>query len=64
VEHGPQTAKYRPAPPDLRAAVVNLVALNVWLYPLNGLRVDLTSQREYSLSPARRKTCWPGCRSR
>lgn len=32
--------------------VVNLLATNVWLYPLNGLRLDLTRQREYSLSPA------------
>ncbi len=24
--------------------------MNVWLYPLNGLRLDLTQQREYSLS--------------
>ncbi len=33
---------------------LNLVALNVWLYPLSGARLDLTSQREYSLSPATR----------
>jgi ABC-2 type transport system permease protein len=30
--------------------IVNLLAANVWLYPLNGLRLDLTAQREYSLS--------------
>ncbi|MDP6793428.1 MAG: Gldg family protein [Anaerolineales bacterium] len=30
--------------------IVNLVILNVWLFPLRGLRIDLTSQREYSLS--------------
>jgi ABC-2 type transport system permease protein len=29
---------------------LNLVALNVWVYPLNGLRLDLTAQHEYSLS--------------
>lgn len=30
--------------------VVNLLLLNVWLFPLHGLRLDLTSQKEYSLS--------------
>ncbi len=30
--------------------IVNLVALNVWLFPLRGVRIDLTAQREYSLS--------------
>ena len=29
---------------------INLVLLNVWVYPLNGLRLDLTAQKEYSLS--------------
>ena len=29
---------------------VNLLVLNVWLFPLSGLRVDLTAQREYSLT--------------
>lgn len=33
---------------------VNLVALNTWLFPLHGLRADLTAQKEYSLSPASR----------
>ncbi len=33
---------------------LNLIAMNIWLYPLNMLRVDLTQQREYSLSPATR----------
>jgi len=32
--------------------LVNLVLLNVWLAPLSTLRLDLTAQREYSLSPA------------
>ncbi|RME82775.1 MAG: ABC transporter permease [Caldilineae bacterium] len=31
-------------------AVVNLLVLNVWLYPLSSLRVDMTAGREYSLS--------------
>lgn len=30
--------------------VVNLILLNVWLYPLNRLRVDMTQQQEFSLS--------------
>jgi ABC-2 type transport system permease protein len=34
--------------------VLNLVALNVWLYPLSRVRIDLTQQREYSLSPVTR----------
>jgi ABC-2 type transport system permease protein len=29
----------------------NLVALNTWLFPLGGLRADLTAGGEYSLSP-------------
>jgi ABC-2 type transport system permease protein len=29
----------------------NLVALNTWLFPMGGLRADLTAGREYSLSP-------------
>ncbi|MCA9940490.1 MAG: Gldg family protein [Anaerolineales bacterium] len=29
---------------------LNFVLLNVWLFPLQGLRLDLTAQREYSLS--------------
>ena len=28
----------------------NLIALNVWLFPLRGLRLDLTAQQEYTLS--------------
>ena len=45
------------AAPRRRAAVIgafligaNLLVLNVWLFPLSGLRVDLTAQREYSLT--------------
>ncbi len=30
---------------------LNFILLNVWLYPLQGLRLDLTAQKEYSLSP-------------
>jgi len=33
---------------------INLVLLNVWLYPLSVIRADLTEQREYSLSPVTR----------
>ena len=29
---------------------LNLIALNLWLHPLNGIRLDLTSNREYTLS--------------
>lgn len=32
----------------------NLAVLNVWLFPVSWLRVDLTAGREYSLSPATR----------
>ena len=31
--------------------MLNLIVINVWLFPLEGLRLDLTAQREYSLSP-------------
>lgn len=34
--------------------VLNLVLLNVWVFPLGGLRLDLTAQREYSLSQTTR----------
>ncbi len=33
---------------------VNLLALNSWLFPIHGLRADLTAQREYSLSQTTR----------
>lgn len=33
---------------------LNLVVLNVWMFPLQGLRLDLTQQQEFSLSPATR----------
>ena len=45
------------AAPMRRGAIVvailiaaNLLVLNVWLFPLSGMRVDLTAQREYSLT--------------
>ncbi|RLC89945.1 MAG: ABC transporter permease [Chloroflexi bacterium] len=34
--------------------VLNMLFVNVWAYPLRGLRLDLTQQHEYSLSPATR----------
>ena len=34
--------------------IANLVALNTWLFPVSGLRADLTAGREYSLSSATR----------
>ena len=33
---------------------LNLAVLNVWVFPLHGLRLDLTAQREYSLSQTTR----------
>lgn len=30
--------------------LINLVLVNVWLYPLQGLRLDLTASKEYTLS--------------
>lgn len=50
---GAVTAGYRRGVTLTSALLVtNLIAANVWLYPLSGLRLDLTSQREYSLSGA------------
>jgi ABC-2 type transport system permease protein len=34
--------------------IVNLIFVNVWMYPLRGARLDLTEQKEYSLSQATR----------
>lgn len=34
--------------------IVNLVLVNVWVYPLSGLRLDLTQNREYTLSDTTR----------
>lgn len=48
---GPGTAPYRRSVVLTSGLLVaNLVLMNVWLYPLNGLRVDLTAQKDYSLS--------------
>ncbi|MCX7681703.1 MAG: Gldg family protein [Anaerolineae bacterium] len=33
---------------------LNLIVLNVWLYPLRTLRIDLTAEKQYSLSRATR----------
>lgn len=33
---------------------VNLLLLNIWLYPLRGLRLDVTQQRQYTLSDTTR----------
>jgi ABC-2 type transport system permease protein len=49
---GAQTRTYRQT--LLLTAVLvalNLGVLNIWLYPLKTARLDLTAQREYSLSP-------------
>ena len=52
---GSQTTKYRwQMVLTVILVIANLVALNVWLYPLGGLRADLTAAREYSLSPVTR----------
>ena len=48
---GETTARYRFGVTLTSLLVVaNLALANVWLYPLSGLRLDLTQQREYSLS--------------
>ncbi len=50
---GLQTAKYRRNTIMTVALVAgNLVILNLWLFPLSILRVDLTSQGQFSLSGA------------
>ena len=52
---GERTLAYRRS--VSRAATLmglNLLLLNVWVYPLQGLRLDLTQQQEFSLSPATR----------
>jgi ABC-2 type transport system permease protein len=52
---GPQTAAYRrQVILTVLLVAANLVALNTWLFPLAGLRADLTADREYSLSPTTR----------
>lgn len=50
---GAVTARYRQRALAAAAlAAANLIVLNVWLGPLARLRVDLTADRAYSLSPA------------
>ena len=50
---GIQTALYRRnAFLSVILVTANLLALNAWLFPVHGLRADLTAQGEYSLSPA------------
>jgi len=52
---GTGTARYRRnAWLMLGLAGANLLALNLWLGPLHGLRLDLTEKREFSLSPVTR----------
>ena len=34
--------------------VANLIVLNIWLAPLSGIRLDMTAQKAYSLSPTTR----------
>jgi ABC-2 type transport system permease protein len=51
----PRTAAYRRnVVISVGLVIVNLVAFNTWLFPLPGLRADLTAQREYSLSQTTR----------
>lgn len=35
---------------SISLVMLNLILLNIWLYPLNGLRVDLTAQKEFTIS--------------
>ncbi len=50
---GAVTARYRRRALGAAAlAAANLIVLNVWLGPITRLRVDLTADRAYSLSPA------------
>lgn len=52
---GEQTLPHRRNMLLLAALVtLNAIVLNVWLFPLSGARLDLTSQREYSLSSTTR----------
>jgi ABC-2 type transport system permease protein len=48
---GEQTLSYRRSVVLTVALIgLNLIALNTWLFPMRELRLDLTAQREYSLS--------------
>ncbi len=33
---------------------LNLIAINIWVYPLSGLRLDLTAQKEFTISQTTR----------
>ncbi|MCB0080045.1 MAG: Gldg family protein, partial [Caldilineaceae bacterium] len=49
--HGPRTVPYRRnATLFVTLTVINLLLLNIWVTPLQGLRADLTAQGQYSLS--------------
>lgn len=52
---GQNTLAYRQNQ-TLAAALIgiNLLVLNVWLFPLSGMRLDMTEQQEYSLSQTTR----------
>ncbi|CAN5673252.1 hypothetical protein BH10CHL1_BH10CHL1_39090 [soil metagenome] len=48
---GLRTLNYRRSASIFASLIgINLLLLNTWLTPLNGLRLDLTQQQEYSLS--------------
>ena len=52
---GKRTAAYRgQSILTVVLVIANLVALNIWLFPLGSLRADLTADQEYSLSPVTR----------
>jgi ABC-2 type transport system permease protein len=47
--HGLRTLNYRRSASLFASLIgVNLLVLNAWLTPLQGLRLDLTAQQEYS----------------
>lgn len=53
--HSEQTRPQREGATTFSVLVaLNLIVMNVWVYPLHMLRVDLTQQREYSLSATTR----------
>ena len=53
---GSRTANYRrQVILTVVLVVANLVLLNLWLFPLGGLRADLTADGEYTLSPVTRE---------
>lgn len=53
---GARTANYRrQVILTVVLVVANLVLLNLWLFPLGGLRADLTADGEYTLSPVTRE---------